>query len=417
MVEKITEGKFGSTEFFDELESFARLEVQRWMQRLLEEEVTGFLGRVKSERKASVDGSPGYRNGYGKVRRLSMSNGTIELQRPRLRGLEERFESRVLPLFQRRTKEVGELLPRLYLHGLSQGDFELALRGLLGEGAPLSSSSIERLRGKWQAEYEAWQKRSLKGLEPVYLWADGIYVKAGLDKERAALLVVIAGLRDGRKVVLAVEPGYRESKESWSELLRSLKSRGLRTPELLVADGHLGVWSAIGEIYPVVKEQRCWNHKIVNVLDKLPKKQQAEARALLCEMPYAGTRAEAEAKRDGFVERFGKTYPAAAKCLLADWERMVTFYGFPKEHWKHLRTTNIVESPFAPVRLRTTAAKRFKKVTSATALIWRILLVAEKSFRKLDHAALLAEVAEGAKYVDGVRVVAEVNTEAREAVA
>jgi len=248
VVEKITEGKFGSTEFFEELEDFARLEVQRWMQRLLEEEVTSFLGRVKSQRKASVDGSRGYRNGYGKPRRLAMSNGTIEVRRPRLRGLEERFESRVLPLFERRTKQVGELLPRLYLHGLSQGDFELALRGLLGDGAPLSSSSIERLRGKWQAEYEAWQKRSLKGLEPVYLWADGVYVKAGLEKEKAALLVVIAGLRDGRKVVLAVESGYRESKESWSELLRGLKSRGLRTAKLVVADGHLGIWSAIGEI-------------------------------------------------------------------------------------------------------------------------------------------------------------------------
>lgn len=417
MVEQITEGKFGSTELFDELENLARLEIQRWMEKLLEEEVTSFLGRVKSQRKASVDGACGYRNGYGKPRRLAMSNGTIEVRRPRLRGLEERFESRVLPLFERRTKQVGELLPRLYLHGLSQGDFELALRGLLGEGAPLSSSSIERLRGKWQAEYEAWQKRSLKGLEPVYLWADGVYVKAGLEKEKAVLLVVIAGLRDGRKVVLAVEAGYRESKESWSELLRGLKSRGLRTPKLLVADGHLGVWSAIGEIYPGVREQRCWNHKIVNVLDKLPKKQQAEARALLCEIPYAETRQEAEAKRDGFIERFGKAYPAAAKCLFADWDRMVTFYGYPKEHWKHLRTTNIVESPFASVRLRTSAAKRFKKVASATALIWRVLLVAEKSFRRLDHAALLAEVAEGAKYIDGVRVVEEITDRNREAVA
>ncbi len=417
MVEKITEGKFGSTEFFEELESFARLEVQRWMQRLLEEEVTGFLGRTKSERKARVDAPAGYRNGHGKVRRLSMSSGTIEVRRPRLRGLEERFESRVLPLFQRRTKEVGELLPRLYLHGLSQGDFELALRGLLGDGAPLSSSSIERLRGKWQAEHEAWQKRSLKGLEPVYLWADGVYVKAGLEKEKAALLVVIAALRDGRKVVLAVEPGYRESKESWGGLLRSLKSRGLRAPKLLVADGHLGIWSALGEIYPDVEEQRCWNHKIVNVLDKLPKKQQTEARALLCAIPYEETREAAEAKRDAFCERFGKAYPDAAKALHTDWERMVTFYRFAKEHWKHLRTSNVVESPFAPVRLRTSAAKRFKKVASATALIWRILLVAERSFRRLDHAALLAEVAEGATYVNGVRVVEEINTSDREAVA
>ena len=163
MVEKITEGKFGSKEFFEELEGYARGEVQRWLQRMLEEEMASFLGRAKSQRRARVDGASGYRNGYGKVRRLAMSHGTIEIKRPRVRGLEERFESRVLPLFRRRTKEVGEMLPQLYLHGLAQGDFELALRGLLGEGAPLSSSSIERLRGKWQAEYEAWKGRCLQG--------------------------------------------------------------------------------------------------------------------------------------------------------------------------------------------------------------------------------------------------------------
>jgi len=417
MSEKITEGKFGSTEFFEELEGYARGEVQRWMQRLLEEEVTSFLGRTKSQRKASVDGSAGYRNGHGKLRRLAMSSGTIELRRPRLRGLEERFESLVLPLFRRQTKQVGELLPQLYLHGMAQGDFELALRGLLGDGAPLSSSSIERLRGKWQTEHEAWQKRSLKGLEPVYLWADGVYVKAGLEKEKAALLVVLAGLRDGRKVVLTVEAGYRESKESWGHLLRGLKSRGLRAPQLVVADGHLGIWSALAEVFPEVAEQRCWNHKLVNVLDKLPRKQQAEARPLLCAIPYAGTRQEAETQRDVFVQRYAKAYPEAAKNLCADWERMVTFYAFPKEHWKHLRTTNVVESPFAAVRLRTSAAKRFKKVASATALIWRVLLVAERSFRKLDHPELLAEVAEGAQYGNGVRVIEPVDTSDQEAVA
>jgi transposase-like protein len=321
------------------------------MQQLLEEEVTSVLGRVKGGRTASVDRASGYRNGFGKVRRFSMSRGTIDVRRPRVRGLEARFESRVLPLFRRRRKEVGELLPQLYLHGLSQGDFDLALRGLLGDGAPLSGSSIERLRGTWQAEHDAWQKRSLKGIEPVYLWADGVYVKAGLEKEQAALLVV-----------LAVEPGYRESQESWSSLLRSLKSRGIQMPKLVGADGHLGIWSAMGEIFPEVEQQRCWNHKIVNVLDRVPKKQQAEARARLCALPWAETRQEAEEQRDGFIEHFGNAYPDAAKILRADWERMVTFYGFPKEHWKHLRTTNMVESPFAVVRLRTTAAKRLKKV-------------------------------------------------------
>lgn len=403
MAEKITEGKFGSTNFFEELEGFARGEIQRWLQRLLEEEVTSALGRSPSARRAGVDGSVGYRNGYGKPRRLSMSCGTVVVQRPRVRGLEERFESLVLPLFQRRTKEVGELLPQLYLHGLSQGDFELALRGLLGDGAPLSPSSIERLRGKWVVEYEAWQKRSLKGLEPVYLWADGVYVKAGLEKEKAALLVVIAALRDGRKVVLAVESGYRESKESWAEILRGLKGRGLTMPRLLVADGSLGIWSALPEVFPQAAGQRCWNHKIVNVLDKLPKKLQSQAREVLCKIPYEETREAAELMRDAFAERYRKDHPKAVACLLDDWERMVTFYSFPKEHWRHLRTTNVVESPFAPVRLRTSAAKRYKKVASASALIWRILLVAEKSFRRLNCPEILPLVAEGVKYVNGLR--------------
>jgi putative transposase len=403
MAEKITEGKFGSTDFFEELEGFARGEIQRWLQRLLEEEVTSALGRSRSARRAGVDGSVGYRNGYGKPRRLSMSCGTVVVQRPRVRGLEERFESLVLPLFRRRTKQVGELLPQLYLHGLSQGDFELALRGLLGDGAPLSPSSIERLRGKWVVEYEAWQKRSLKGLEPVYVWADGVYVKAGLEKEKAALLVVIAALSDGRKVVLAVESGYRESKESWVEIMRGLKNRGLTAPRLLVADGSLGIWSALPEVFPQASDQRCWNHKIVNVLDKLPKKLQSQARELLCKIPYEETREAAELMRDAFAERFRKDHPKAVACLLDDWERMVTFYSFPKEHWRHLRTTNVVESPFAPVRLRTSAAKRYKKVASASALIWRILLVAEKSFRRLNSPELLPLVAEGVKYVNGLR--------------
>jgi len=341
----------------------AREQIQGFVQRLLEEEVTALVGRAKSERRPAVgeETTPVYRNGFGKPRRLSLTSGTIEVRRPRLRGLEERFESQVLPLFKRRTEEVGELLPQLYLHGLAQGDFELALRGLLGDGAPLSASSIERLRGQWVVEYEAWRTRSLVGLEPVYLWADGIYIKAGLEKDKAAVLVVIAALRDGRKILLALEPGHRESIASWASLLRSLRERGLKTPRLLVADGHLGIWGAMADVFPEVAEQRCWNHKICNVLDRLPRRLQAEARELLRQIAYAESRAEAEQRRDLFVDRYRATHPAATETLLRDWERMVTYYDFPKEHWKHLRTTNPVESPFAAVRLRTDAGKRYKK--------------------------------------------------------
>jgi putative transposase len=407
---KSSEERFGSREAWQELEAMVREEIQRFVQRLLEEEVTELVGRARSERRPVVgeQAAPVYRNGHGKLRRLALTSGTIEVRRPRLRGLDERFESRVLPLFKRRTEEVAEMLPQLYLHGLAQGDFELALRGLLGDGAPLSAASIERLRGKWVVEYEAWRQRSLVGLEPVYLWADGVYVKAGLEKDKAALLVVIAALRDGRKVVLAIEPGHRESAASWGSLLRGLRERGLKAiPRLLVADGHLGIWSAMADVFPEVAEQRCWNHKTCNVLDRLPRRLQAEARALLRQIAYAETRQEAERLRDLFVERYGPDHPAAAETLLRDWERMVTFYDFPREHWKHLRTTNPVESPFAAVRLRTDAGKRYKKVANATALVWRLLLVAERTFRRLDAPHLLPEVALGARYKDGIRVVEE----------
>ena len=400
-----------STVTWESLEEFARLKIQMWFQALLEQEVTELLGREHHERRQAVDGVGGYRNGYGKPRRLSMQGGTITVRRPRVRELEERFESRLLPFFVRRTKEVGELLPELYLHGLSQGDFELALRGLLGEGAPLSPSSIARLRGKWRHEYEAWRTRRLDDRELVYAWADGVYVKAGLEREKAALLVVIGAMSDGHKDVLAVEAGYRESTESWAAVLRDLRDRGLGAPKLFVADGNLGAWAALAQVWPQTREQRCWNHRIINVLDQLPKKLQPGARELLCEIPYAPTRVEAERRRDAFARRYRRSYPKAVAILEKDWERMVAFYAFPETHWRHLRTTNVVESPFASVRLRTTAAKRYKKVENATALIWKVLCVAERRFRTLNAPELLPGVYADAVFTDGRFVTEEVRRE------
>ena len=389
---------------WEALEAYAREGVRRLLQQLLEEEVEEALGRRRYERREGVDAAPGYRNGWGKARRLSLTSGTMTVGRPRVRGLDARFESRLLPLFKRRTEEVGRLLPELYLHGLAHGDFDLALRGLLGAGAPLSAASIARLKASWQGEYATWKHRRLDTLEPVYLWADGIYVKAGLEKDKAAMLVLVAALRDGHKVVLAVESGYRESTESWAAVLRDLKSRGLRAPRLVIADGHLGIWGAVVSVFPEADEQRCWNHRIVNVLDALPQKLQAEGRELLTKIPYTETREEAECQKAEFQAwATGKGVPAAGQRLAEDWDRLVTFYAFPKEHWKHLRTTNVVESPFAAVRLRTGAAKRFKKVENATAVIWKTLLVAEHSFRRLDAPELLPEVAEGVEYVNGKR--------------
>jgi putative transposase len=400
-MEKVTTPRLKVTETWEHLEDFVRGHVQQFIQALLEEEVTELLGRTKSARREAVDAAPGYRNGYGKPRRLTLTSGTITVRRPRVRDLNERFVSRVLPLFKRQTKEVGELLPQLYLHGLALGDFELALRGLLGDGAPLSPASLLRLKTQWQLEYEMWKQRRLDDLEVVYLWADGLYVKAGLEDTKAALLVMIGMLTNGQKVVLAVESGQRESKESWGMILRDLRKRGLKPWSCTIADGHLGLWSALGEQYPALAEQRCWNHKITNVLDALPKKQQAEARTLLCTMPYAETQAACETLRAEFTSRYRKVAPKAVERLADDWERLVTFYQFPREHWPHLRTTNVVESPFATVRLRTTAAKRFKRVENATALIWKLLQVAESTFRKLKGAELLPAVYAGTRYVDG----------------
>jgi len=404
MQQQTTTDQLPSRVCFDSLELHIRHAAQKWLQRILEEEVSEHLGRLKSQRRSQVDTQPGYRNGYGKPRQLTLSNGTITIRRPRVRGLSERFESRVLPLFKRHSQEVKELLPELYLHGLSSGDFDLALRGLLGEGAPLSASSIDRLKAVWQAEYEEWQQRPLDELEVVYLWVDGLYVKAGLEKDKAAILVAVAALRDGSKVVLAVESGHRESTEAWSAILRNLKQRGMNCPKLVIGDGHLGIWGALANVYPETQEQRCWNHRIVNVLEKVQTKDEATAKEMLTAIPYAETREQAERKKHVFAEWCAKKgYETAARVLDHDWERLTTFYRFPKEHWKHLRTTNVVESPFATVRLRTSAAKRYKKVKNATAVIWKTLLVAEQGFRKLNAPELLIEVAAGAVYVNGVR--------------
>jgi putative transposase len=405
MEKRSTPGHASSSPCWDQLEEWARGKIQEFVQSLLEAEVTEFLGRAKWQRRAAVDAATGDRNGYGKPRRLTMGCGTITLRRPRVRSLEERFCSRLLPLFARRTKAVSALVPELYLHGLAEGDFDLALRGLLGEAAPVSAATVARLKETWQAEWDAWRAQRLDDLAVVYLWADGIYVKAGLERERAALLVVIAGCSDGRKVVVAVTPGHRESTESWAAVLRDLRERGMACPRLVIADGHLGLWGALRAVYPEAAAQRCWNHKILNVLDKLPRRQQPLARPLLAAVAYAPTRAEAEQARlrvETWCQKRG--YTAAVETLRRDWDRMVTFYQFPKEHWIHLRTTNIVESPLAALRLRTDAAKRFKRVERATAVIWKMLMIAEQRFRRLNAPELLKQVYLGVQYQDGIEV-------------
>ena len=337
--------------------------VQEFIQEILEDEVTEFLGgRAKSQRRASVEGGRrGYRNGYGKPRKPDVGlgdRGGVPAPGPRRGGtVREPGAAAVRAADEGGGRAGGAAVPARP----GRGDFELALRGLLGDGAPLSKSTVRRLRERWVAEHAAWERRSLAGRELVYAWADGIYVKAGLEKDKAALLVVIGAMADGTKEVLAVAPGFRESAESWAAVLRGLKARGLGVPKLLVADGNLGIWAAARQVWPEAGEQRCWNHKMANVLDRLPKREQTEAKRLLREVVYAESRAGAEKARDAFADRYADTYPKAVEILAGDWGRMTAFYDFPAGHWRHLRTTNVVESPFAAVRLRTSAAKRVQE--------------------------------------------------------
>ena len=392
------------------LETFIREQVQTCLQRVLDDEVEALLGRGRHERRAA-DAVVGYRNGHGQPRQVALMNGTISIRRPRVRGLDARFESRILPLFQRRTPEIAKLLPELYLHGLSSGDFTLALRGLLGDGAPLSASSVQRLTEDWQRDYAQWRTQDLSALEPVYVWAAGIYVKAGLESTKAALLVLIAALADGTKVVLAVESGHRESSESWAEILRDLTARGLPAPACVVGDGALGLRNAVGQVWPHAAEQRCWNHKLRNVVDAVPLKHQPDVQGAVQRIAAAKSVADAEHERQRFHRDYRLRFPKACERLDRDWARMLTCYQFPKEHWRHLRTTNVVESPFAAVRLRTSAAKRFKKVERATAIIWRLLRVAEKRFRKLNAPEQCRDVYRGVRYADGLEVPAVSSTQ------
>jgi transposase-like protein len=403
MKEKHSEENESKGILYAELEAYARGKIRKHLQDLLEQEVTEWLGREKSERKENVLEQPGYRNGYGKPRRFTMSLGTMEVRRPRVRDLGERFVSKILPMFKRQSKEVRELIPELYLHGLASGDFEMALRELLGEGAPLSASSLQRLKEKWQGEYDQWKSTVVEEGDWAYFWADGIYVKAGIGKEKAALLVVIAVAEDGTKRFLALEAGYRESKESWAEVLRQLKGRGVKSARLFVGDGNLGLWAAVGEVYPDSQEQLCWNHKMLNVMDAVSKKEQVEVKKHLNAMMYADSRQEALKERKKFEQAF-RHNPKAVKTVVENWERLTTYYDFPREHWKHLRTSNVVESPFSRVRLRTAASRRFKSQVNATCLIWKTMMVAEMSFRKLDAPHLVEKVARGAKYDNGKEV-------------
>ena len=310
-----------------------------------------------------------------------------------------------MPIGIRRTKSIEELLPWLYLKGISTGDFAEALAALLGPDAPgLTASTITRLKALWWEQYESWQRRDLSSKRYVYFWADGIYFSARMEHDKQCVLVIVAADETGHKDILAIVDGYRESTQSWKELLLDLKRRGLRDgPELAIGDGALGFWKALREVYGQTREQRCWFHKTGNVLNQMPKSLQAKAKGHLQDIWMAETKADAEGAFDYFVGAYGVKYDKATERLVKDRESLLTFYDFPAEHWKHIRTTNPIESTFATVRQRTVKTKNCLSRKTAMAMVFKLILSAKAKWRKLDGSDHLAEVIEGVPFKDGIK--------------
>ncbi len=350
------------------------------------------------------------RNGYLPERQIQTGIGAVTVKVPRVRdrarGAQKKiaFTSSILPKYMRKTRSIEALIPWLYLKGISTGDFSEALAALLGVEAPgLSQTTISRLKAVWKQDYDAWRRRDLSKKHYVYFWVDGVYFNVRMDQDPQCILVIIAATKDGRKELLAVEDGYRESAQSWREVLLDLRRRGLKVgPKLAVGDGALGFWKALHEIYSQTRQQRCWVHKTANVLNCLPKSQQPKAKQRLHEIYLAETREEAEQAFDFFIEAYQAKYPKAAQCLAKDREALLAFYDFPAEHWIHLRTTNPIESTFATVRLRTAKVRGCFSRETVLMMVFRLGQCAEKTWRRLNGSPLLADVLAGIRYIDGI---------------
>jgi putative transposase len=386
----------------DVIEQLVREGAQRIMQVALSAEIDEFLGRLRYEHS---DDFRGYRNGHLPARTIGTGMGAVSIRQPRVSDVPshvEPFKSEIVGKYERRTRTQARLLARLYLEGLATGDFEPVFRALVGETAALSPTSILRLKQEWEDEYRLWRSRPITE-QYVYIFADGIYLKAGLGKEKTAVLVVVGVTADGRKELLAMEEGYRESTASWSEVLRSLRDRGLTdAPLVAVGDGALGLWAALDQVYPATRHQRCWNHRAINVLDKLPRRLHADARKQLHAIYEAPTRADCARRRsEACVWLRAQGHADAADCLERDWEDFVTFYDFPQEHWIHLRTTNPIESVFSGVRLRTDAARRMRVRENALYLVFKLVTRLSINWRCINAPNQLALLLAGERFVDG----------------
>ena len=389
---------------------------QQLLTQAIEAEVASWI-----ETHKDVVGADGHRavvrNGYLPTRSIITGVGAVQVTQPRVHDRRsedaldengrpvERFRSKILPPYLRKTKSIEELIPWLYLKGVSTGDFTEALQALLGPNASgLSASTITRLMGIWQKDYEAWNKRSLEGKHYVYVWADGVHFNIRLEEDRQCILVLMGATAEGRKELIAVADGYRESEQSWRQLLLDCKQRGLRVaPKLATGDGALGFWKALRQVYPTTRMQRCWVHKTANVLDKMPKRVQPKAKEMLHEIWMAPSRAEADQAFDAFVAMFEAKYAKAAQCLTKDRDVLLTFFDFPAEHWAHVRTTNPIESTFATVRLRHRKTKGSGSRAPCLAMVFKLMACASKTWRALNGSALIPDVIAGVQFIDGER--------------
>ena len=388
------------------LEQIARGGAQKMLKLALENEVEEYIQKHSDE--VDRDGKRiVVKNGSMPKRDIVTGMGPIAITQPRLddRKLDsrERFSSSILPKYLRRIPSIDNLIPVLYLKGISTNDFGSALSDILGEGASgLSPTNIVRLKKVWENDYQLWRKRDLSDKDYVYFWVDGIYFNVRLDDSRSCILVIMAADRHGNKELLAVQDGYRESKAGWREMLLDLKARGLAIgPRLSIGDGSLGFWAALDEIFPETKRQRCWVHKTANILDKLPKAVQSKAKSMIQDMYMAPTKKDALEAYDHFVNAFSDKYPKAVECLTKDKEDLFTFYDFPAIQWVHIRTTNPIESTFATVRLRTKKTKGCGSRIATLTMVFKLALEASKTWKRLKGHKFILHVLENKKFVDG----------------
>jgi len=368
------------------IEDLALAGLQPKIQQALEVERDEIVGR-SWHKHHQAETPVQYRNGYGKLRCLTCGSGTIAVQMPRLR---EPYDSKVVEKYERLTPAMQQHLSELYLHGLATGDFGQAFGWLWGEDAPLSASTIGRLKQSWEEELSQWKKRPVEE-EYLYVWADGIYPKGGAVDETLAILVVLGVNREGEKKLLAIEEGYRESQESWTDLFRDLKKRGVKWIGLMIGDGLDGLWKASRSVFPMALHQRCWVHKMRNILDKVPKNVHDEVLDWLRKIYHASSYVQAKQLKKEFVQQYKALYPKAVKSLEEAGEMLFTYFRFPEKYWVHLKTTNPIESLFATVRLRTAAARRLRSRMSAVCLVFQILKTSEPRLRKIRRYQIAAD--------------------------